>query len=1234
MTRQRIEAGGFMPNIATLGFDFDSSAAGKQIDELIKKFDQLSEKGKKSPAGLTEVFNKEIAGAIIDSGDKLKNFNAKLAVTQRRLSTIGNSVKLLRKHLAEMAAIKVEPVSAKAVENANNLANALNKAKDNATAIPKTPKITIDTGGGKAPKDGKSKSEAKDALTLNKQLHHMYFTSNDVTMAFNTLKSTISGSFFVKAARSAREFNQELDQIRLIAHDVDTTAVEKGILSLPSVLGDSKKITRSMYEAYSSGITGTEAEMTKFTSEVAGLAKIMRSGVKEAMDATVVTMNTFGLSTGEASKAMDTLFNIVKYGRANGRELGNTWGLVASTAKTAGLSLDETGAAIASLTKTMRTSTAVTSFNNMLQKLIKPTEKARKAAAEMGIDLSLSAIRAKGFNNVIKEIYDKSRGNEDVLLKIFSNDRGVRAALQVFGAGWKDFQTQLENFKNGAGAANAEVNNLMKSSAEQMAALPVTFEKIRIAAGESATSILTFGGLLTPLIRSFNEMGTAGQKGFGALTNVVAGFGIYKAVLLTISSLSVMQQRNQASMIAMRLNEISSVDAASAAWRKYGENLTVVNQAALNQALSGESTFNLPDDRKLADKLEYLKLSTAQSIEYKKALMQEAYQSGETATADALRAAVGKDLNKILQLNNIENKYKLTAEKAYQKMASTNTVLTRALGRAQLGLAVGYKAVRLAAISAGAAIRGFIAANAPLLIISLAVSGITYLWEKMKTKAAEAAEKQKQALEEIANSSAKANEEYKELFNLIDTQYSKHSSALAQIGRFGGIAGNSSELKRQADTLNAAIGKRLFYYDEESKKLKASTDAAVQLAKARKAAEEAADRKFMFNANWDLSQAEAEYRAIKKEYDISKELLKKAAEEDLRPQRGSSLARLNEIYEKVAELEAQLALQEQKINKYREVKQKALATLVEEQEKRKQKQLKESFVVNSKLAEAQAQADYKKMSDLQKIKHLQQEISKVELQTVQHRAAGQHTEANKLEIERLKLVEQRVALEKKAAEEIAAMQGKLFDFDVKYAKSDAERLKLLQDKMNELYKQANLSVGKGDISGGRKLFEQALGLDNQTLTIQQRLANAEKKANDELVKLVISMDKFKESTAQAVNANSIEALKLQSRRFDTLPQLPAMQNNQQTILQNQIDRMRQMQDAFIQAAQAQLNQVKQLLGANDNKQLSLELQKQTQNDNKNASTLVAAIKDASLQISRSVKNPASGISAENLVSIG
>lgn len=371
--------------------------------------------------------------------------------------------------------------------------------------------------------------------------------------------------FFRNAAKEAVNFGAELAQIESLTLNFSADKLRQGLLALPSAFGDARKNANALYYAYSSGVEGTEKDLIDFTSQVSKLSQIIRANQTDTVNAVTTAFNAYNLSVKDAAEVSDLFYAIVKRGRAEGNELATGLGQVIPTAATAGLTLNEMGASITSLTKVMNTRNAITYFNNALSKLIKPTKESRLAAKELGIELGLDALRAKGFSAMMQELREKTLGNQQALLKIFPDLRGQRAALQLLNKGWGDFQNQLAFFEKKAGVADLAFEKLNESIEYQLSILPQTFGKIKIAAGEVMTGILTLGGALEPVLRAFNNMTPAAQRAVGALTLMGAVYGLLKAKTFLFTTVQKSEIRHQQLLAALRGKEIAQRSAVTAA---------------------------------------------------------------------------------------------------------------------------------------------------------------------------------------------------------------------------------------------------------------------------------------------------------------------------------------------------------------------------------------------------------------------------------------------------------------------------------------------------------------------------------------------------------------------------------------------------------------------------------------------------------------------------------------------
>lgn len=394
-------------------------------------------------------------------------------------------------------------------------------------------------------------------------------------------------TFFRNAAKEAVSFGAELAQIESITLNFSADKLREGLLALPSAFGDARKNANALYYAYSSGVEGSEKELVNFTAQMAKLSQVIRTNQTDTVNAVTSAFNAYNLSVKNAAEVSDVFYGIVKRGKAEGNELASSLGQVIPTAATAGVSLNELGASVTSLTKVMNTRNAITYLNNMLSKLIKPTKESRLEAKKLGIELGLDALQAKGFSGMMQELREKTLGNRESLLRIFPDLRGQRAALQLLNKGWGDFQSQLQFFNNKAGITDIAFEKLNQSIEYQLSILPQTFNKIKIAAGDVMTSILTLGGALEPVLRMFNNMSPAGQKVVGALTLMGAVYGLLKAKTALFTAVQGVEIRHQQVLSALRSKEVAERTAVTAA---------VTKEAAAKNALSKKQKLQMPLD--------------------------------------------------------------------------------------------------------------------------------------------------------------------------------------------------------------------------------------------------------------------------------------------------------------------------------------------------------------------------------------------------------------------------------------------------------------------------------------------------------------------------------------------------------------------------------------------------------------------------------------------------------------
>lgn len=346
------------------------------------------------------------------------------------------------------------------------------------------------------------------------------------------------GAAFWKSMTQAKAFSKELGNLKSIANDLDMSKIRKEILDLDARLGNSAELVNAVYFAYSAGVRGTEQELTRFTAQVASLAQTVGSGVTPIMDALTTMMNAYGFSVNDAGKLTDWFYQIVKSGKTSGSELAQSLGQIAATSAGAGISLEDLGAALATLTTTMPTNIAVTSLAASIRVLMNPTDETRKAAQALGIDMSAAAIRAKGFGAVMNEIYAKTEGRADIIAKLFPAESS-RAIMALAGTQVKTLNETIKEFGNNSGIAARMFSDAISSTdSAKWDAMLVVAQKIGTALGDLMFKLLTLGGALNGVYEWIFKLNSATIQTIAKIGALSAGALALAKLAPKITSLS------------------------------------------------------------------------------------------------------------------------------------------------------------------------------------------------------------------------------------------------------------------------------------------------------------------------------------------------------------------------------------------------------------------------------------------------------------------------------------------------------------------------------------------------------------------------------------------------------------------------------------------------------------------------------------------------------------------------
>jgi TP901 family phage tail tape measure protein len=264
-------------------------------------------------------------------------------------------------------------------------------------------------------------------------------------------------------------------------------------------------LSKGLYDILSASIAPAKAMNVLAASTKAAKAGLTDTAV--AADAITTILNAYQLSADKASQVSDWLFAVVKRGKTTFAELAPNIGKVTAIAAVAGLSFEELGAAIATMTRAgLQTDLATTSMRGLLNAFLKPADDAKEVAKQFGFELNTSTLRAIGLTGVLKKL---KGATAEQLASLIPNVRGLAgfaAALQQAEGQASDYALML----NSAGLTQKAFDKMTKTLSHSLSQF---WQKIKITAvtigeqyAQSIDKATKSIGKLTEELRDFIEL--------------------------------------------------------------------------------------------------------------------------------------------------------------------------------------------------------------------------------------------------------------------------------------------------------------------------------------------------------------------------------------------------------------------------------------------------------------------------------------------------------------------------------------------------------------------------------------------------------------------------------------------------------------------------------------------------------------------------------------------------------
>ncbi len=302
------------------------------------------------------------------------------------------------------------------------------------------------------------------------------------------------------------QFETALTKIKTIADKgVNFDKVREDIKQLATEVPQNLlTLSEGLFNIIGSGIRNA-GDAFKVLDVSARAATAGFTDTKFAADAIVFSINAFGKSVDDAEEIANILFKTVDVGKIEFNQLAANIGEVANPAAIAGVSLQELGQAIATITLGgTPVSETFTALKNLLQSIVAPTEGASKAAKALGLEFSKAGIAAAGgLEQFIQKIREATGGDTKKLDLLFPEMRALRAA-QILTNTLADTYVRLGDEFDTVTGASGEMNTAFEIANQTAENQYKLFKNNLGNAVESVgNSILR---ILLPALQEINEL--------------------------------------------------------------------------------------------------------------------------------------------------------------------------------------------------------------------------------------------------------------------------------------------------------------------------------------------------------------------------------------------------------------------------------------------------------------------------------------------------------------------------------------------------------------------------------------------------------------------------------------------------------------------------------------------------------------------------------------------------------
>jgi TP901 family phage tail tape measure protein len=358
-------------------------------------------------------------------------------------------------------------------------------------------------------------------------------TSKSANQLSSTMKTMAKGAGLAAAGVAAHQavgafmdFDRSMRNVNSIAqlNEREFKKLSKSVLALAGPTAQAPKtLADGLYDLVSSGFDANEAIQVLEKSAIAATAGMTDTAT--ASKVVAASINSYGLAAKDAGHVSDILFRTVDRGVLTFEELAQSLGPVLPAANSLNVSLQQVGAALATLTKQgFPAAEAATAIDAAMRALLKPSVDMKAAFRELGVAGGEELVRKYGsLQAALQALRGTTDGSGAAMNKLFNEIRGARGALGLTGAASKGAAKDLRELGKATGATSRAFREQAKSASVQWQRLKAELEALAVSVGTVLFPVIRRAIIIT---KGFAEIASTTARGpLARLMQVIMAIG-------------------------------------------------------------------------------------------------------------------------------------------------------------------------------------------------------------------------------------------------------------------------------------------------------------------------------------------------------------------------------------------------------------------------------------------------------------------------------------------------------------------------------------------------------------------------------------------------------------------------------------------------------------------------------------------------------------------------------------